>query len=128
HVERYASALAALPEGGLDACDVTVVDQGEIVDSSSGRGQSLDALDEALSRVMDEVDRGTRVLVAGVPAGPVGEPRLPVSVDWRKGEPTRRWLHSPSTQQDGTVQLVDLTATVVEEAGGSTEGLDGAPR
>ncbi|MFD4990812.1 hypothetical protein ACFWH7_03590 [Cellulosimicrobium cellulans] len=127
HVERYASALAALPEGGLDACDVTVVDQGEIVDSSSGRGQSLDALDEALSRVMDEVDRGTRVLVAGVPAGPVGEPGLPVVVDWRKGEPTRRWLHSPSTQQDGIVQLVDLTATVVEEAGGSTEGLDGAP-
>ncbi|WP_313661611.1 hypothetical protein [Cellulosimicrobium cellulans] len=127
HVERYASALAALPEGGLDACDVTVVDQGEIVDSSSGRGQSLDALDEALSRVMDEVDRGTRVLVAGVPAGPVGEPGLPVVVDWRKGEPTRRWLHSPSTQQDGIVQLVDLTATVVEQAGGSTEGLDGAP-
>ncbi|WP_454728444.1 hypothetical protein [Cellulosimicrobium protaetiae] len=127
HVERYASALAALPEGGLGACDVTVVDQGEIVDSSSGRGQSLDALDEALSRVMDEVDRGTRVLVAGVPAGPVGEPGLPVVVDWRKGEPTSRWLHSPSTQKDGIVQLVDLTATVVDEAGGSTEGLDGAP-
>ncbi|MCO7273853.1 hypothetical protein [Cellulosimicrobium cellulans] len=127
HVERYASALAALPEGGLDACDVTVVDQGEIVDSSPGRGQSLDALDEALARVMDEVDRGTRVLVAGVPSGPVGEPGLPVVVDWRKGEPTSRWLHSPSTQKDGIVQLVDLTATVVEEAGGSTEGLDGAP-
>ncbi|MFF2268311.1 hypothetical protein ACFVTZ_08590 [Cellulosimicrobium cellulans] len=127
HVERYASALAALPEGGLDACDVTVVDQGEIVDSSPGRGQSLDALDEALARVMDEVDRGTRVLVAGVPSGPVGEPGLPVVVDWRKGEPTSRWLHSPSTQKDGIVQLVDLTATVVDEAGGSTEGLDGAP-
>jgi hypothetical protein len=127
HVERYAPALAALPEGGLGACDVTVVDQGEIVDSSTGRGQSLDALDEALSRVMDEVDRGTRVIVAGVPAGPVGEPGLPVVVDWRKGEPTRRWLHSPSTQQDGIVQLTDLTATVVDEAGGSTEGLDGAP-
>ncbi|WP_157759561.1 hypothetical protein [Cellulosimicrobium cellulans] len=127
HVERYASMLAALPEGGLDACDVTVVDQGEIVDSSPGRGQSLDALDEALARVMDEVDRGTRVLVAGVPSGPVGEPGLPVVVDWRKGEPTSRWLHSPSTQKDGIVQLVDLTATVVDEAGGSIEGLDGAP-
>lgn len=126
HVQRYASTLAALPEGALDACDVTVVDQGEIVDSATGRGQSLDQLDETLARVMDQVDRGTRVLVAGVSAGPVGEPGLQVVVDWRKGEPTRRWLHSPSTQQDGLVQLVDLTATVVAEAGGSTEGLDGA--
>ncbi|QJW38027.1 hypothetical protein [Cellulosimicrobium protaetiae] len=127
HVDRYAPALAALPAGDLDACDVTVVDQGEIVDSSAGRGESLDELDDALSRVMDEVDRGTRVLVAGVSAGPVGEPGLQVVVDWRKGEPTSRWLHSPSTQKDGLVQLVDLTATVVESAGGSVEGLDGAP-
>src|SRR5690606_28633747 len=81
---------------------------------------------EALARVMDEADRGTRVLVAGVSAGPVGETGLQVVVDWRKGQPTSRWLHSPSTQKDGIVQLTDLTATVVESAGGSTEGLEGA--
>src|SRR5690606_8878781 len=125
-VERYAPSLAALPDDGLDACDVTVVDQGEIVDSATGRGESLDELDEALARVMDEADRGTRVLVAGVSAGPVGETGLQVVVDWRKGQPTSRWLHSPSTQKDGIVQLTDLTATVVESAGGSTEGLEGA--
>ncbi len=125
-VERYSPSLAALPDDGLDACDVTVVDQGEIVDSATGRGESLDELDEALARVMDEVDRGTRVLVAGVSAGPVGETGLQVVVDWRKGQPTSRWLHSPSTQKDGIVQLTDLTATVVESAGGSTEGLEGA--
>jgi hypothetical protein len=126
HVERYSPSLSALPDDGLDACDVTVVDQGEIVDSATGRGESLDELDEALARVMDEVDRGTRVLVAGVSAGPVGETGLQVVVDWRKGQPTSRWLHSPSTQKDGIVQLTDLTATVVESAGGSTEGLEGA--
>src|SRR5690606_3933236 len=104
-VERYAPSLAALPDDGLDACDVTVVDQGEIVDSATGRGESLDELDEALARVMDEADRGTRVLVAGVSAGPVGETGLQVVVDWRKGQPTSRWLHSPSTQKDGIVQL-----------------------
>ncbi len=127
HVDRYAPAFSTLREGALDECDVTVVDQGEIVDSATGRGQSLEELDETLTRVMDEVGRGTRVLVAGVPAGPVGEPGLPVVVDWRKGEPTNRWLHSPSTQQDGIVQLVDLTATVVASAGGSTDGFDGNP-
>ncbi|WP_454041840.1 hypothetical protein [Cellulosimicrobium sp. Marseille-Q8652] len=127
HVARYAPTLDALPDGGLDACDVTVVDQGELVDTAAGRGESLDALDETLDRVMGEVGRGTRVLVAGISAGPVGEPGLQVVVDWRKGEPTGRWLHSPSTQKDGIVQLVDLTATVVEAAGGSSEGLVGAP-
>ncbi|MFC8921005.1 hypothetical protein [Cellulosimicrobium sp. NPDC057127] len=125
-VPRYVPSLAALPEGGLNACDVTVVDQGEIVDAATGRTESLAELDDALERVMAETERGTRVLVAGISAGPVGEPGLQVVVDWRRGEPTGRWLHSPSTQKDGIVQLVDLTATVVDEAGGSTEGLDGA--
>ncbi|WP_435738189.1 hypothetical protein V5D56_06225 [Cellulosimicrobium sp. PMB13] len=127
HVARYAPTLDALPEDGLDACDVTVVDQGELVDTTAGRGESLDALDDTLDRVMGEVARGTRVLVAGISADPVGEPGLQVVVDWRKGDPTAHWLHSPSTQKDGIVQLVDLTATVVEAAGGSTEGLVGAP-
>ncbi len=127
HVARYAPTLDALPEGGLEACDVTVVDQGELVDTAAGRGESLDALDDTLDRVMGEVARGTRVLVAGISADPVGEPGLQVVVDWRKGEATGQWLHSPSTQKDGIVQLVDLTATVVEAAGGSTEGLVGAP-
>ncbi|WP_083649039.1 hypothetical protein [Cellulosimicrobium sp. CUA-896] len=125
-VARYVPDLASLPEDGLTACDVTVVDQGEIVDAAAGRGESLAELDDALARVMAETERGTRVLVAGISAGPVGEPGLQVVVDWRRGEPTGRWLHSPSTQKDGIVQLVDLTATVVDEAGGSTEGLDGA--
>lgn len=124
-VDRYVPALSSLPAGELAACDVTVVDLGEIVDTAAGRGESLDALDDALGRVMDEVDPGTRVLVAGISAGPVGEPGLQVVVDWRRGEPTGKWLHSPSTQKDGIAQLVDLTATVVDEAGGSTEGLDG---
>lgn len=127
HVARYVPDLASLPEGAVADCDVTVVDQGEVVESAAGRGESLAELDDALGRVMGETEPGTRVLVAGISAGPVGEPGLQVVVDWRRGEPTGRWLHSPSTQKDGIVQLVDLTATVVAEAGGSTEGLDGAP-
>src|SRR5690606_40639461 len=103
-VERYAPSLAALPDDGLDACDVTVVDQGEIVDSATGRGESLDELDEALARVMDEADRGTRVLVAGVSAGPGGETGRRVGGEWRQGQPARRRLHSPSTPKGGAGQ------------------------
>ncbi|MCB7135048.1 hypothetical protein [Cellulosimicrobium marinum] len=126
-VARYAPSLSALPAGEIAVCDVTVLDQGEVADTAGERGASLDELDDALDRVVAEVRPGTRVLVAGVAAGPVGETGLQVLVDWRKGEPTGAWLHSPSTQQDGLAQLVDVTATVVDTAGGSTDGLDGAP-
>lgn len=125
-VDRYVPDLADLADGSLAECGVTVIDQGELIDTGTDRGTSLDELDDALRRVVDEAPRGSRVLVAGVSADPVGEPGLQVVVDWRPGDASTRWLHSPSTQKDGIVQLVDLAATVVADAGGDTEGLDGA--
>ncbi|MBD5785903.1 hypothetical protein IF650_06880 [Cellulosimicrobium terreum] len=126
-VERYEPDLTSLAEGELATCGVTVIDQGELLDAAAGRSTSLDELDEALRRVVDEAPRDARVIVAGVSANPVGEPGLQVVVDWRPGTTSTRWLHSPSTQKDGIVQLVDVAATVVADAGGDTEGLDGAP-
>ncbi|TGJ96201.1 hypothetical protein DLJ96_10630, partial [Actinotalea fermentans ATCC 43279 = JCM 9966 = DSM 3133] len=127
HVSRYVSGIDQIPAGDLQSCPVTVIDQGELFDSTGRRGESLEALDATLRRIVKEADLGTRVLIAGVSAGPVGEPGPQVVVDWRPEVATGTWLHSPSTQTDGVVQLVDLSATVVHEAGGSTEGLDGAP-
>ncbi|MFF2620417.1 hypothetical protein [Oerskovia jenensis] len=126
-VSHYVSALDQIPSGDLQSCPVTVIDQGELLDGSARRGESLEALDATLRRIVKEADPGTRVLIAGVSAGPVGEPGLQVVVDWRPEVATGTWLHSPSTQQDGIVQLVDLAATIVHDAGGSTEGFDGAP-
>ncbi|MBD7998149.1 hypothetical protein [Oerskovia gallyi] len=127
HVSRYVSGIDQIPAGDLQSCPVTVIDQGELFDSTGRRGESLEALDATLRRIVKEADLGTRVLIAGVSAGPVGEPGPQVVVDWRPEVVTGTWLHSPSTQTDGIVQLVDVSATIVHEAGGSTEGLDGAP-
>ncbi|MFF3065349.1 hypothetical protein ACFVQ3_12380 [Oerskovia sp. NPDC057915] len=127
HVSRYVSGIDQIPAGDLQSCPVTVIDQGELFDSTGRRGDSLEALDATLRRIVKEADLGTRVLIAGVSAGPVGEPGPQVVVDWRPEVATGTWLHSPSTQTDGIVQLVDVSATIVHEAGASTEGLDGAP-
>ncbi|MEK8226337.1 hypothetical protein NKG05_10155 [Oerskovia sp. M15] len=102
HVASYAAGIDDVPQGDLQACPVTVIDQGELVDTASRRGESLEALDATLRRIVKEADLGTRVLVAGVSAGPVGEPGLQVVVDWRPEVSTSRWLHSPRPGRTGS--------------------------
>ena len=124
HVARYATDLDGLPDGGLAACPVSVVDAGVLPESGTERREALVAFDRMLRDVVQALPDGARLLVAGVADTPLTEPGLQVVVDRTLGSFDPRWLTSEGTRRSGFVQLVDVTATLAEPAlaeGGPSE-------
>lgn len=129
-VERYAPTLDDLSPDELVRCPVVVVDQGELPETTTERRDALEDLDDTLATLTDELPRGSRVLVAGVADTPLTQQGLQVVVDWRSGTTSQRWLTSEGTRRPGFVQLVDLSATLADDAGVAAEdrqGMDGWP-
>ena len=94
----------------------------ELATQPSGPSGTLAAVDERVARLLTGYDE---VLVVGLgdDDGPVA---LRPFIGWSAAQ-GRRAAWSPSTRQEGLVQLTDVTATVLERAGADSTGLEGRP-
>lgn len=130
HLERYVASpddLDLVGPAALRDCPVLVVDAGEPATEPELRQGALRDLDARLGDLTEALPDGTRVVVAGVHDTPIDELGLQVVIDWRKGTTSAEWLQSASTRRPGLVTLTDLSATVLEAAGGEAGDLEGSP-
>lgn len=124
-VERYAASLEDLEPADLTACEIVVIDKGVLPDNTTDRKAAREALDDDLSRLLDELPRGSRTLVAGIADTTRVRLDYQVVVDWSSRAALPRWLTSASTKRQGLVQLTDLTATLAADGNATSERLDG---
>ncbi|WP_146843066.1 hypothetical protein [Cellulomonas composti] len=124
---RYAPTLGAVTDTQVAVCPVTVLDGGDLPADRVERREALALLDDQLNRLVDVVEDGTDVVVAGIADGTAGEAGLQAVVQWRAGGGPIGWLTSESTRRPGIVTLTDLSASLVAAAGGDTGDLDGSP-
>lgn len=124
-VARYVPTLGDFDAQVVAACPVTVVDAGQIEDDATGRTAALTRFDSTLSALLAQVPDDTRVLVAGLADPATDQLGLQVVVERSRGQ-AAGWLTSSSTRRAGLVTLADLSATVAETVGGSSEEFDGA--
>lgn len=111
-IARYAATLAEV----APACELVVVDAGALPEGD-GRRTALQALDRTVAEARSARPNAT-VVLAGIADS--GTTAGLAALTARQPGPTRagRALHSGSTRQDGLVQLVDLTRSLlnVDEA------------
>ncbi|MFG2088611.1 MULTISPECIES: hypothetical protein [unclassified Spirillospora] len=113
-VERYSPAVGS---AALD-CPVTVVDAGQVVESGSGRLDSLAKVDAYAGRVLERVPAGGTVVVQGVTEPPGGTPHLAVSmVSGPATAPRPALLTVASTRWGGVVRLLDVPSTLLDAVG-----------
>ncbi len=117
-VEHQLDAVTARP-----ACAVELVDAGTLPAAGPARTVALTDLDALVASLVRARAPGTRIVVAGVGDG-VSEvaPRAVIV-----SPPSGGVLTSPSTRQEGLVQLQDLTATLLVDHGAGDAGLTGRP-
>ncbi|MFI0479462.1 hypothetical protein [Actinomadura sp. 9N215] len=115
-VERYS---AAVDDAAL-RCPVTVIDGGQVVESGSGRLNSLARIDAFAGGVLDRLDGATTVLVQGVTEPPGGTPHLAVSMiagPVTASRPDPALLTVTSTRWGGVVRLLDVPSTLLDAVG-----------
>ncbi|WP_433472148.1 hypothetical protein ACQPZP_25025 [Spirillospora sp. CA-142024] len=101
-------------------CPVTVIDGGQVVESGSGRLNSLARIDAFAGGVLQRLDDEATVLVQGVTEPPGGTPHLAVSMV--RG-PVTASRHDPalltvtSTRWGGVVRLLDVPSTLLDAVG-----------
>ncbi|TDB79238.1 hypothetical protein E1264_35775 [Actinomadura sp. KC216] len=101
-------------------CPVTVIDGGQVVESGSGRLNSLAKIDAFAGSVLERLDGATTVLVQGVTEPPGGTPHLAVSmvagpVTASRSDPAL--LTVTSTRWGGVVRLLDVPSTLLDAVG-----------
>lgn len=106
----HAALGAADPAGRVGAGDCAV----QLVDGGSVGGPTGAAALDAQLAELEPLPEGTTVVVAGL-ADPADRPGMRALVVTGQGSGV---LASPSTRQHGLVQTPDLTATLIELAGG----------
>ena len=117
-VEHQLDAVTAGP-----ACEVEIVDAGTLPADGPARTAALAALDDLVESLVRGRAPGTRIVVAGVGDGVSTVAPRAVIVS----PPSGGVLASPSTRQEGLVQLQDLTATLLVDHGAGDAGLTGRP-
>jgi hypothetical protein len=106
-------------------CDVELVDVGTLPADGPARTAALQRLDALVGSLVRGSDRDrTRLVVAGVGDGASTVAPRAVVVSDPSGAGV---LTSPSTRQDGLVQLQDLTASLLVDHGSGDVGLTGRP-
>ena len=107
------------------SCAVELVDAGTLPAEGPARTVALERLDGIVESLVRGRDPGTTgIVVAGVGDGEA--PIAPRAVIVAAPSPAGV-LTSPSTRQDGLVQLQDLTATLLVDHGAGDSGLTGRP-
>ncbi|TDD32257.1 hypothetical protein E1287_23415 [Actinomadura sp. KC06] len=115
-VARYS---ATVDDAAL-RCPVTVIDGGQVVESGSGRLNSLAKIDAFAGNVLERLDGGTTVLVQGVTEPPGGTPHLAVSMVAGPATASRKdpaLLTVTSTRWGGVVRLLDVPSTLLDAVG-----------
>ncbi|WP_433461730.1 hypothetical protein [Spirillospora sp. CA-128828] len=115
-VGRYSATVDDAALG----CPVTVIDGGQVLESGSGRLNSLARIDAFAGGVLQRLDDEATVLVQGVTEPPGGTPHLAVSMV--RG-PVTASRHDPalltvtSTRWGGVVRLLDVPSTLLDAVG-----------
>lgn len=115
-VDRYSATVADAALG----CPVTVIDGGQVVESGSGRLNSLARIDAFAGGVLERLGDRATVLVQGVSEPPGGTPYLAVSmVDGPAtgARPAPALLTVSSTRWGGVVRLLDVPSTLLAAVG-----------
>ncbi|MFI0404780.1 hypothetical protein [Actinomadura sp. 3N508] len=101
-------------------CPVTVIDGGQVVESGSGRLNSLARIDAFAGTVLERLDGATTVLVQGATEPPGGRPHLAVSMvagPVTASRPDPALLTVTSTRWGGVVRLLDVPSTLLDAVG-----------
>ena len=125
-VPRYAAYDPGALTGLLSRCRVTLVDVGSLRDPQDlpanevatvpgSRAAQAKTIDARIAQVLAAAPSGSDLVVASLSdAGSSERLRLVAAKGPQYGSGT---LYSPSTRQDGLVQLADLTVTALDAAG-----------
>lgn len=101
-------------------CPVTMIDGGQVVESGSGRLNSLARIDAFAGGVLERVGGEATVMVQGVSEPPGGTPHLAVSMvegPATVARPDPALLTVASTRWGGVVRLLDVPSTLLEAVG-----------
>jgi hypothetical protein len=115
-VGRYSATVTDSAFG----CPVTVIDGGQVVESGSGRLNSLARVDTFAGDVLERVQGRATVLVQGVSEPPGGTPYLAVSMVDGPATDARTdpaLLTVSSTRWGGIVRLLDVPSTLLAAVG-----------